>query len=253
MIYRNDEYADLYTPRGPMRTHIFRPLATGTKGAERKYPAIILYSEIYQVTEPIRRAAEYLTGHGFLVVAPEVYHEFEEPGTVFQYDQADTARGNELKITKEISSFDDDAAALVDFLQNHGSCSGKIGVLGICLGGHLSFRACVTQPEITAGASFYGTDLPQRSLGKGGNDGTLDRASEINAEMLMIWGRQDPHISREGRREIYDTMTDADLTISWHEFNGQHAFMRDIGHRHDPEIATQVWSLTLAFFTRLLK
>ena len=218
MIYRNDELADLSTPRGLMRTHIFRPVADG------KYPAIIFYSEIYQVTAPIRRAAEYLAGHGFMVVAPEVYHEFEELGAVFEYDKPSTARGNELKITKEVSSFDDDAAVLVKFLQNHDACTGKIGSLGICLGGHLSFRACVTQSEISAGASFYGTDLPQRSLGKGGNDGTLDRAAEIQAEMLMVWGRQDTHISRDGRREIYETMNDAGLTLSWHEFNGQHAF-----------------------------
>ena len=247
MIYQNHEYADLETPRGSMRTHIFRPVAEG------KYPAIILYSEIYQVTAPIRRAAEFLAGHGFFVVVPEVYHEFEEPGTVFEYDKPGTDRGNELKITKEMESFDDDAAALVKFLKNHDACTGKIGALGICLGGHLSFRACVTEPEISAGASFYGTDLHQRSLGKAGNDGTLDRAAEIKAEMLMVWGRQDPHISREGRREIYDTMSDAGLTLSWHEFNGQHAFMRDVGHRHDPEIASHVWSLTLAHFTRILK
>lgn len=247
MIYRNDEFADLETPRGSMRTHLFRPVAEG------KFPAVILYSEIYQVTAPIRRAAEFLAGHGFLVVAPEVYHEFEALGTVFEYDKPGTDRGNELKITKEMASFDDDAAALVKFLKGHEACSGKIGALGICLGGHLSFRACVTEPEILAGACFYGTDLSQRSLGKGRQYGTLDRTAEIKAEMLMVWGRQDPHISREGRREIYDTMTDAGLKLSWHEFNGQHAFMRDIGHRHDPEIAAQVWQLTLAFFTRILK
>ncbi len=247
MIYQTGEYEDLSTPRGPMRTHIYRPVAEGT------YPAVILYSEIYQITAPIRRAGEYLAGHGFFVVAPEVYHEFEEPGTVFEYNKEDTARGNDLKAEKEMSSFDDDAAALVEFLQGHEACSGRIGALGICLGGHLSFRACVTQPEITAGASFYGTDLSQRSLGKGGNDGTLDRVGEIEAEMLMVWGRQDPHIPRDGRREIYDEMTDADVMFEWHEFNGQHAFMRDIGHRHDPDIATQVWSLALSFFTRILK
>ena len=84
MIYRNDEHSDLSTPRGVMRTHIFRPVAEG------RYPAIILYSEIYQVTAPIRRAAEYLAGHGFIVVAPEVYHEFEEPGTVYEYDKSGT-------------------------------------------------------------------------------------------------------------------------------------------------------------------
>jgi len=247
MTYRNDEFADLETPRGAMRTHIFRPVAEG------KFPAVILYSEIYQVTAPIRRAAEFLAGHGFLVVAPEVYHEFGEPGTVFEYDKPGTDRGNELKITKEMASFDDDAAAVVKFLKGHEASTGKIGALGICLGGHLSFRACATEPEITAGACFYGTDLHQRSLGKGQKDGTLDRAAGIKAEMLMVWGRQDPHISREGRREIHDTMTDANLTLSWHEFNGQHAFMRDIGHRHYPEIAAQVWQITLTFFTRLLK
>ena len=247
MIYNTGEVTDLPTPRGPMRTHIYRPVAEGA------YPAIILYSEIYQITAPIRRAGEYLAGHGFFVVAPEVYHEFEEPGTIFEYDEADTARGNELKTLKEMESFDDDAAALVTYLQNHESCSGKIGALGICLGGHLSYRACVTQPEISAGAAFYGTDLAQRSLGKGANDGTLDRSAEIHAEMLMVWGRQDRHTSREERREIYDAMTDADLTFSWHEFNAKHAFMRDIGARHDPEIATQVWDLTLPFFTRILK
>jgi len=247
MIYRNDEFTDLETPRGSMRTHIFRPVAEG------RFPGMILYSEIYQVTAPIRRAAEFLAGHGFLVVVPEVYHEFEAPGTVFAYDKPGTDRGNELKTTKEMASFDEDATALVKFLKAHQACSGKIGALGICLGGHLSFRACVTEPDILAGACFYGTDLHQRSLGKVGHDGTLDRAAEIKAEMLMVWGRQDPHISCEGRREIHDAMTEAGLTLSWHEFNGQHAFMRDIGHRHDPEIAALVWQITLTFFNRILK
>ncbi|WP_411826126.1 dienelactone hydrolase family protein [Luteolibacter sp. AS25] len=247
MIYRNDEYADVETATGTMRTHIFRPVAEG------EYPAIILYSEIYQVTEPIRRAAEFLAGHGFIVATPEVYHEFEPLGKVLNYDKPDTDRGNELKITKEISAFDSDAKALVEFLKNHPSSSGNIGALGICLGGHLSFRACITEPDIKAGACFYGTDLHQASLGKGQNDGTLSRCAEIKAEMLMIWGKQDPHIPREGRRKIYETMSDADLNFSWHEFNGQHAFMRDVGHRHDPEIARQVWQLTLDHFTRILK
>ena len=230
-----------------MRTHLYRPVAEG------HYPAIILYSEIYQITAPVRRTAEYLAGHGFFVVAPEVYHEFEELGTIFEYNEADTARGNELKTTKEMASFDDDAAALVEYLKDHDSCTGKIGAMGMCLGGHLSYRACVTEPEIRAGVSWYGTDLAQRSLGKGGNDGTLDRTGEIQADMLMVWGRQDRHTTNDQRREIYDAMTDADITFAWHEFNAKHAFMRDIGARHDPEVANHVWSLTLSFFTRLLK
>ena len=247
MIYCNDEFVDIETPTGPMRTHLFRPVA------EKPFPALIIYSEIYQVTAPIRRAAELLAGHGFLVAAPEVYHEFEPAGTALDYDVPGTERGNALKTTKTLAAFDSDAAALVRYLQNHPACTGKIGALGICLGGHLSFRACVTESAITAGACFYGTDLHQHSLGEGKSDDTLSRCAEIQAEMLMIWGRQDPHIPREGRRKIQDALDDANLTFAWHEFNGQHAFMRDIGHRHDPQIAQQVWSLTTNFFSRVLR
>ena len=46
MIIKDDEFVDLATPTGPMRTHIFRPVAPG------KYPGILLYSEIFQKTGP---------------------------------------------------------------------------------------------------------------------------------------------------------------------------------------------------------
>ena len=62
MIYSTGDFVDLATSRGPMRTHIYRPVADG------QYPAVILYSEIYQITEPIRRAGEYLAGHGLSLI-----------------------------------------------------------------------------------------------------------------------------------------------------------------------------------------
>ena len=74
-------------------------------------------------------------------------------------------------------------------------------------------------------------------------DDTLDRVQEIRGEMLMIWGRQDPHISREGRRLIYDAMTNANVNFTWHEFNGEHAFMRDEGHRYDPALASLIYPM----------
>src|ERR1044071_9892251 len=75
---------------------------------------------------------------------------------------------------------------------------------------------------------------------------------EIKGEMLMIWGRQDPHVPREGRALIYNAMTDADLSFTWHEFNGQHAFLRDEGPRYDPALAREVYGLALELFRRKL-
>jgi carboxymethylenebutenolidase len=83
-------------------------------------------------------------------------------------------------------------------------------------------------------------------------DDTLSRLGGIKAEMLYVWGRQDPHIPREGRRLIYDTLTDTGVNFTWHEFNGQHAFLRDEGPRYDPELAGLTWNLILSMLHRCL-
>src|SRR6266571_2419237 len=113
MTIKDNEFSDISTPTGPMRTYIFRPVAGG------KYPGILLFSEIFQVTGPIRRTAALLAGHGFVVAVPEIYHELEPAGSVIPYDQAGADRGNAHKTTKELSSYDDDARAVLQFLQQH--------------------------------------------------------------------------------------------------------------------------------------
>lgn len=245
MTIIENESQDIQTPTGPMRTYVLRPAAPG------KYPGILLYSEIFQVTGPIRRTAALLAGHGFIVAVPEIYHELEPAGTVLAYDQAGADRGNAHKITKELASYDSDARAALDFLKSHPLCTGKLGVMGICIGGHLSFRASMN-PDVLAGVCFYATDIHKRGLGKGKNDNSLDRMKEIKGEMLMIWGRQDPHVPGEGRALIYKTMTEAGIHFTWHEFNGQHAFLRDEGHRYDPELALKCYGLALGLFKRKL-
>jgi carboxymethylenebutenolidase len=245
MTLHEPEFFALPTPAGPMRTHLFRPSAAG------RYPGIVLYSEIFQVTGPIRRTAALLAGHGFVVAVPEIYHEFEAPGTVLAYDTAGAERGNALKTTKELASYDADARATLDFLQQHPACTGSLGTMGICIGGHLAFRAAM-QADVLAGACFYATDIHSRSLGQGTNDNSLDRLAEIKGELLMIWGRQDPHVPEAGRHRIQQAMTAAGLHFTWHEFNAQHAFLRDEGLRYDPELALQCYQSVIALFRRKL-
>lgn len=230
------EYRDIMTPSGVMRTHWFAPVGVVAR------PAVMLYSEIYQMTGPIARTAAWIAGQGYIVAVPEVYHEYAEPGEAFAYDTAGTERGNRLKITKPLSQYDSDSRALVDYLRSAPECNGRIASLGICLGGHLAFRAAMN-PEVQAGICLYATDIHKRSLGEGMNDNTLDRMVELRAEMMMIWGRQDPHIPDEGRKLIYSAMSQAGVSFTWHEFNGEHAFMRDEGHRYDPSLAHLVYTM----------
>src|SRR5580693_7193638 len=183
MIVIDNESVVLTTPYGPMRTHIVRPAAPG------KYPGIIFYTEIFQVTGPIRRTAAMLAGHGYVVAIPEIYHEYEAAGTVLAYDQAGSDRGNVLKTTKPLANFDSDARAVLDHLAARADCTGRLGAMGICIGGHLAFRAAMN-PDVIATACFYATDIHKGSLGKGMHDDSLERAKDIKGELLMIWGRQ---------------------------------------------------------------
>ena len=245
MTLRDEESADLPTPTGPMRTAIFRPAAEG------RWPGLLLFSEIFQITAPIRRMAALLAGSGYLVAVPEVYHELEPAGTVLAYDTAGADRGNAHKFAKEVASYDSDARAVLDYLKAHPACTGKLGVMGVCLGGHLALRAAMN-PDVSAGVCFYATDIHTRTLGLGKHDNSLDRLGEIGGEMLMAWGRQDPHVPREGRQLIYNALSDAGVTMQWHEFNGAHAFLRDEGPRYDPALARLAFALVFELFGRRL-
>ena len=227
-----------------MLTYLYRPVAAG------RYPGLLLFSEIFQQTGPIKRVAALLAGHGFVVAVPEIFHELEAPGTVLAYDQAGADRGNQDKVGKPVAAYDADARALIAHLLSSPHCTGKLGSVGICIGGHLAFRAAMN-PEVLAGACFYATDIHKGSLGKGGDD-SLARAAEIKGELLMIWGRQDPHIPAEGRRLIWERLNEAGVHFTWHEFNGAHAFMRDEGPRYDPELALTCYGLVIDLFKRTL-
>jgi len=245
MILADSEFVDLPTPTGPMRTHLFRPKAAGRR------PGILFYSEIFQVTAPIRRMAALIAGHGYVVAVPEIYHEFEPPGRVLAYDQAGTDRGNALKKEKELRALDGDARAVLDHLRSHGACTGRLGAFGVCIGGHLAFRAAAKQPDVLATACFYATDLHTATLGRAGDD-SLASAGDIKGELLLFWGRQDPHVPAEGRRRIHDALRRSDVDFSWHEVNAQHAFLRDEGPRYDPALALQGYAATLELFHRRL-
>jgi carboxymethylenebutenolidase len=245
MIIKDNEFVDIETPTGSMRTHIFRPAAPG------KYPGILMFSEIFQITGPIRRTAAMLAGHGFVVACPEIYHELEPAGTVLAYDEEGTTRGNAYKTAKTVSAYDSDARAVLDYLKTLDCCTGRLGAMGICIGGHLAFRAAMNQ-DVLATTCFYATDIHKRGLGLGKSDNSLDRAGEIKGELLHIWGRQDPHIPLEGRNLLKARLEEVGTRFTWHEVNGQHAFMRDEGPRYDPALVLQCWTLLLELFHRRL-
>ncbi len=251
MLLTEDPFVELATPAGAMRTYVYRPLrATGATAALPRWPGVVLFSEIYQRTGPIHRIAMMLAGHGFLVAVPEIFHELEPRGSVLAYDKAGTDRGNECKTKKRIAAYDDDARATLDWLAASPHCTGALGAMGVCVGGHLAFRAAM-QPDVRAAACFYATDIHKGSLGEGGDD-SLARTGDIGGELMMVWGRADPHIPAEGRALIRRRLLETGRAFSWHEHDAQHAFLRDEGPRYDPALALVSYRAVVELFQRTL-
>jgi dienelactone hydrolase len=202
----------------------------------------------------VSRFSRHLAGSGYIVAAPSSYHEFTSPAPL-AYDVAGTDAGNEYKITKKVSAYDEDADLAIATLLKMPSCTGRIGATGMCLGGHLAYR-CAFSPHIRAAVCYFATDIHSHSLGAGQSDDSLHRAKDIKGEMLMIFGKRDNHVPAEGRDLIRKTLHEAGVEFSWYEVAGaQHAFIRDelSKGRFDPRVSGVCWAMLEELFERRLK
>ena len=214
----------------PMRVFVAAPRD------EARYPGILCYSDIFQLTGPMLRACTRLAGYGFVVAAPEIYHRLEPPGAAIPFDDAGRTRGMENAAKTPVASFDADCRATLDYLAQHPKVSpGQLGAMGFCIGGHLAFRAAM-QPDVKVTTCFYGTGIHNGRLGQDVDAGSLNRANEIRGALVMVFGSLDPHIPDEGRATIESVLRAARVNYRIRLFPAEHAFMRDEGPRYDPEV-----------------
>ena len=222
-------------------------LFTALPKAEGRYPGVVFYSDIFQLTDPMLRIARRLAGYGFVVAAPEIYHRIEPPGTVLDFE-ADRVRALNDSAKLPVVAFDVNIRAALDFLASHPRVApGQLFAGGFCFGGHLAFRAAL-QPDVKATACFYGTGIHNGKLGSDADVGSLARAGEIRGKLLMVFGTLDPHIPEEGRKAINDALRAAGVAYEIHLYAAEHTFMRDEGARHDPEATDQAFGEMIRLF-----
>ncbi len=240
------ETVDIPAEDKPMRMLVTAPKAEG------RYPAVLVYSDIFQLTEPQVRLSTRLAGYGFVVATPEIYHRIEPAGAALSFDDAGRARGLEDATRTRVAEFDADCRVALDWLKTHPRASGRrLGAMGFCIGGHLAFRAAL-QPDVRAAVCFYPTGVHDGRLGKDEDAGSLARAGEIKGEIMLVFGTADPHVPEEARTTIVDALTRADTQFVTRLFAAEHAFMRDEGPRFDPEATDQAWDEAIRFLRRTL-
>jgi carboxymethylenebutenolidase len=221
-----------------MRTFVAAPRTEGP------HPAVVFYTDIFQLTDSSLRWAVRLAGYGFVVAVPEIYHRIEPAGTVLGFDDEGKQRGQADAEATAVADFDEDIAAALDHFEGR---AGSLGAAGHCTGGHLAFRAAF-DARVRATACWYPTGLHDGALGADPDARSLARASEIQGDLLLIWGSRDPHTPADGRAKVRTGLESAGTRLRWSEYDAEHAFGRDVGDRYDPEATDAAFAETVALF-----
>ncbi|MGX6608072.1 dienelactone hydrolase family protein [Micromonosporaceae bacterium Da 78-11] len=226
---------------GQIRSVVISPVGAGP------WPAVVVYTDIFQLTESTLRTARRLASAGFVVCVPEIYPHGELAGIALEFDDAGKQAGLAGAAATTAAQFDADRVAVLDFLEQRADVT-TLFAAGFCIGGHLAFRAAF-DPRVAATVCFYPTGLHNGALGADADAGSLARAGDIQGRLMVVFGSQDPHVPADARVQILAALYAAGLDdLELHVYaGGEHAFMRDIGARHDPLLTDLALTEAVAF------
>ena len=230
-------------PDCAIRSMIIRPVG------EDPWPGVLFYTDIFQLTDSTLRTARRLAAVGFVVCVPEIYPRGGLAGVALEFDDAGKQAGLAGAAGTTTGQFDADRAAVLDFLEQRTDITTLLAV-GFCIGGHLAFRAAF-DPRVAATVCFYPTGLHNGALGADADAGSLARAASIRGRLMIVFGSQDPHVPADARVQILSALYAAGLDdLELHVYTGgEHAFMRDVGARHDPMLTDLALNEAVSFLS----
>ena len=203
-------------------------------------PGIVLLPEVFNTNPHIRSVCDGYAADGFTVLAPDVYWR-QEAGAYLPYTDEGRAKAQSLRAEINTDQFAEDLEDAIAALRDRSDCTGKVGVMGFCLGGKFTYLSAVRH-KIEAAVSYYGVQIDQH----------LDEAGNLNSPLLMHFAENDPHVPRETVEAIQRTFANVqDSEI--HIYPGtEHGFNR-YGHPpHNEAQAAIARERTIAHFRRHL-
>jgi carboxymethylenebutenolidase len=174
---------------GTMGGYLARPKDAGTPR-----PAVLVFMEIFGVNSHIRDVTERVAREGYVALAPDFFHR-TGPGVEYGYDDAGFAGGMKLLGGLKADEMIADAKAAIAYLRKRKEVRGdRIGAMGFCIGGHMTYlTACET--DLRAAASFYGGGIAA-GKGPGGAASTISRTAKIKGKILCLFGGKDAFIPK---------------------------------------------------------
>ena len=203
-------------------------------------PGLIVLPEIFNSNSHIRSVADGYAADGFVALAPDVYWR-QEAGSYMPYTDEGRTKARALSAQLDTGQFTRDLGDAIAMLRARQDCTGKVGVMGFCLGGLLAYLASTRLP-IDAAVSYYGVQI----------DPHLGEADRLGCPLLMHFAENDPHVPPQTVAAIQARLGGLS-NVSIHLYPGtEHGFNRQGYPPYDEAAATEARQRTIAHFRRLL-
>lgn len=224
------DFTDLKAADG----HVFPAYVARPTGKPRG--AVVVLQEIFGVNSHIRSVADGYAADGFLAVAPATFSRVK-PGVELGYTGDDMSAGMALKSAVEAlppPGVMQDIQAAIDYAAQ----GGKVGIVGYCWGGLLSWRAACTLEGLAAAVTYYG----------GGMTTPDEAGRQPKMPVMSHFGEKDKHIPLEG----VDAFKRAHPDVEVHIYPADHGFNCDQRGSYHADSAMLARERSIAFFNKHL-
>lgn len=198
--------------------------------------AVVVLQEIFGVNSHIRSVADGYAADGYLAVAPATFHRVK-PEVELGYTPEDMGAGMALKTAVEalpVPGVLRDIEAAVAYAAR----AGKVGIVGYCWGGLLTWRSACAVPGLSAAVAYYG----------GGVTSPAEAARQPRCPTVAHFGERDHWIPLE----TVEAFKKAQPGVQVHVYAADHGFNCDQRGSHDAAAAKLARERTLAFFGKHL-
>ena len=215
------------------------------------HPAVVVWMEIFGVNAHIRDVAERVAREGYVAIAPNFFHR-TAPDIEVGYDESGMATGIQEMGKLDADQMIADARATVSWLRARPDVSGKIGVMGFCIGGHMTYLTAA-ETDVDAAASFYGGGIaaPQ---GPGGKPSPIHRTNKIQGRVLALFGGKDSMIPQTQVEQIRTALREHGVK---HEVvvypDADHGFFCDQRATYHAASAKDAWERVKKLFAEELR
>lgn len=218
------------TPDGSFEAFVAMPASTPA-------PAIVVVQEIFGINADLRETCRQLAEQGFIAICPDLFWRLQEGVELSDQSEGEWKQAMALYNAFDVDKGVEDVGAAIEHARSFAGASGKVGVMGFCMGGLLTFLAAARKgPD--AAAAYYG----------GGTDKHLAEFRSVSCPMIMHLGEEDEYIPAPAREKIVHA-AQAKANVTVYTYPGQnHAFARHNGMHYDAAAAELANQRTYQFF-----